>query len=203
MLDTYGLRDEDVLLFDNFYNELNARFKTEIVDDLDIPFEKFELFRSYHHVGHQQSVKINDNYGKSYLAIIQVEYTYIAGKGGSRKELEFQVWGFTLLPRHFGHVLIRPETYADKLIEIFTAIETDFPDDKAFSNKFYVLSEDKQQSGLLFNDKFRSLLKATSLKGFQLEVLGNVLAIGQQRTVASCDLKSIGDLVYEFANIPF
>jgi hypothetical protein len=117
--------------------------------------------------------------------------------------MEFQIWGFNCLAKDFGHVLIRRETYTDKIVEFFTPIEIDFADDKDFSNQFYVVSEDRQKGELLLSDKFRALLKATSLKGFQLEILGNVLAVGQKKTVASSDLKSVSELVYELANIHF
>jgi hypothetical protein len=46
----------------------------------------------------------------------------------------------------FGHVLIRPETFADKIIEIFNGIETDFAGHRKFSNMFYVISDNKEKT---------------------------------------------------------
>lgn len=201
MLSTFGLRDDEIALFNNFYKDVASNFKTEIVDDLNIPFQKFELFKHYHHIGHRQTLQINDNFGKAYLAIIQVEYTYTGTRGGSHTQLEFQVWGFAFLSKSFGHVYIRPETLTDKAIELFNPLELDFPDDKSFSKRFYVLSNDRLKTELLLDKNFRTALKSTTLEKFQLEISDKSVAIGENKNLANCNVKSLGNLLLNITNV--
>jgi hypothetical protein len=203
MLDTSGLRDEEIILFKDFYKEVTSNFRTEIIDDLDIPFKTFELFKGYRSIEHRQSLQINNSFGKAYLAIIQVEYNYIGSKGYSFSHLEFQVWGFASLSTDFGHLYIRPETFTDKIVEFFNHIEIDFPDDKIFSDRFYVLSKDRQKAEHLLGGNFRTALKETELKQFQLEILNTTLVLGENKTIANCDIKALGNLLLKVTDINF
>jgi len=59
-----------------------------------------------------------------------------------------------------GHVMLRPETLADKVNELFRRVELDFPGDRIFSRKHYVLAEDARAAERLLTQEARQTLNA-------------------------------------------
>ena len=59
-----------------------------------------------------------------------------------------------------GHVMLRPETLADKINEFFKRIEIDFPGDRLFSRKHYVLADDASSAERLLTLDVRRCLNA-------------------------------------------
>lgn len=57
-----------------------------------------------------------------------------------------------------GHVMLRPETLADKVNELFKRVELDFPGDRVFSRKHYVLAEDARAAERLLTPAVRESL---------------------------------------------
>lgn len=59
-----------------------------------------------------------------------------------------------------GHLMLRPETLADKVNEFFRRVELDFPGDRVFSRRHYVLAADEVAAERLLNAEVRSRLNA-------------------------------------------
>jgi len=59
-----------------------------------------------------------------------------------------------------GHIMLRPETLADKINELFKRVELDFPGDRLFSRKHYVLADDASSAERLLTLDVRRCLNA-------------------------------------------
>ena len=66
-----------------------------------------------------------------------------------------------------GHTLFKPETFEDKINELFNPVEIDFKQYKKFSRRYYVLSDNETKLRNWIGDEFVELLE--SLKGFSIE----------------------------------
>jgi hypothetical protein len=73
----------------------------------------------------------------------------------------------------YGHILIRPESLGDKLSEIFSRAEMDFPENNRFSSKYYVQSEKPETARSFFNNSRMSLIEQHD--GLFIEIMGNFL----------------------------
>src|SRR5689334_21965731 len=80
MLDTSTLNEEEKKLFQDFYSQVHQHFKTEVIDDIEIPLHKLALFGNYSHYAYQQTLKIKEGSENSYITIVQVEYSSLGGK---------------------------------------------------------------------------------------------------------------------------
>ncbi len=56
------------------------------------------------------------------------------------------------------HLMLRPETIADKINEWFKRVELDFPGDRVFSRQHYVLAEDVPSAERLLTQEIRTSL---------------------------------------------
>lgn len=54
--------------------------------------------------------------------------------------------GWTSLPDDFGALLIRPETWADTILDAIYPVEYDFPDHPEFSNLYYFLASSSEEA---------------------------------------------------------
>jgi len=79
--------------------------------------------------------------------------------------------------------LIRRETLADKLIELMHPVELDFPEDKPFSDTFYVLTNDHQKGVAAINRNFRNAVMDVRLDDFTIEIVDHTLIIGDRKPV--------------------
>ncbi|MCT4615499.1 MAG: hypothetical protein N4A49_11560 [Marinifilaceae bacterium] len=70
-----------------------------------------------------------------------------------------------------AHTLIRPETFEDKLRELFNREEIDFKEYKKFSRRYYVLSNNENRLRDWLNDEFVGCLQ--NLDGFSIEFLND------------------------------
>lgn len=203
MLNTFGLSKEEKILFNEFYDQISTKYSGHVVDDINIPLYKVELFKNYSHYAYQQALKIYEKFSQAYIGIIQVKYNYCVPKGGSRNVLEFQTWAWAYLPKKFGHLVIKRETFKDKLIELFQPLELDFPEDKKFSKKFYVLTKDPQKANELLNDKLRQELNDLRIDNFQMEVVDNFLIIGNNKSLGNDEVLDLANFVKRICDIHY
>lgn len=114
----------------------------------------------------------------AYLVLIVINSSY-PGTGRHRRRVhvtEYELVGLLRLDRHWGEVIIRPETLEDKIAEQLTSttIEVDFDFDKKFSRRYHVYASDEE--------KLRASISATMTnaignhRGLNVEASGhNVL----------------------------
>lgn len=92
-----------------------------------------------------------------------------------------QCWGTILLKQDFGHVLIRPETFLDKIHSLVADVQTNFLDDKEFNKKYYFVSDNKEKTEMQFTGSFRRLISEIELDEFIIEIVGERLIIGNEK----------------------
>lgn len=108
----------------------------------------------------------------------------------SIKNVDCELIGLTSINCDPGHVLIRPETFSDKLIELVNPIEIDFTEEKEFSSKYYVISDDEVQ--LRSNIDFKILRAINAYDDLNIEIRDKYLFA---RTLKPVHQKSIDTIV--------
>lgn len=96
---------------------------------------------------HFYSWEVKDRAGSFLLCLIQYDSLYM-GYGRGMTGLVFvdtsiYFLGQLHLKRDFGIALIRPETWEDKINEIFEPVEIDFGSHLVFSFRYFVVAEDR------------------------------------------------------------
>lgn len=190
-------------LITEFYNKIESNFPVEVVDEIDIPIEHLQSMSHYRHVALEQVIRILGRTEPAYIGPFQLQYTYSAGKAGTQTATDWQAWAFCWLPKDFGHLVIKEEGIKEKLMELLQPLEMNFPEDKEFCRKYYVLSKDPVKAEKLFNTKFRDTVKQIGLKGFQIEVYQDFLIIGNYKNLGNDDVITMARFVREVANIRY
>jgi hypothetical protein len=204
MLNTFGLREEEVLLFKYFYDFLSQKYGAEIVDELEIPFSQMELFRYYKSTEHRQSLKVNGKFGCAYFSILEIEYWHnVYRRDAPSSTLEYQIWGIVELQENFGHTVLRHETLEDKLEELFRPIEVKFPEDRVFNREFYILSKDEMKAHKFFNEKLRTQITDVEIDDLRLEVLNGTVMISDGKNIRGTDLSVFAKFITDIADIHF
>ncbi|MHB8205789.1 hypothetical protein [Mucilaginibacter sp.] len=90
---------------------------------------------------------------------------------------KYTVWAYINQTKDFGRVLIRHETFNDRLVALLHPCEMKFEDDKPFDHKFYVVTNDDPKAHLAMNWNFRNAVMDMS-DNMILETEGKSLIIG-------------------------
>jgi hypothetical protein len=141
------LKEVEINIIENIISQLKARTNIELLDpELDNEFisyiRKSLLMDSYHDLYTHTLVKMLDSEYDTKFMIAEVTYPTQTGKY-SHISIETQIIGFKRLDFNYGHIFIRPETFEDKLSEIFIKSEIDFKEFPKFSSKYYFLSDNE------------------------------------------------------------
>ena len=79
------------------------------------------------------------------LCLVQFETSYTTANqfgGSTHTNTSFYLYGQLKIKGNFGTVLIRPETFGDKITELFVKTEVDFELYPLFSYKYFVASDE-------------------------------------------------------------
>lgn len=157
------LSSEDIDLL----NELKKQHASDcapINDYRDIDFDYNEvirnsiLFESYERNEIFEVLEIKRQ--TSFTRMMLVNLTYINTKGKFRYRLhEVQLIGLKKLNQNYGHLFIRPETFEDKVLEIFTRQELDFKQFPTFSSKYFFLTNDEPNGRFFATDARLNLIE--------------------------------------------
>jgi hypothetical protein len=80
-------------------------------------------------------------------------------------------------------VIIRTETFVDKLKELLLPLELDFKEDKPFSKRFYVLTDDKDKAANAMTQPFRDAVMSIKETDFIIEIFEHTLIIGNRKPI--------------------
>ncbi len=177
---TDGLQQDDIELFLEVYEKLKTNYDATFNGDINVDFDKSALLKKYERYDIREVIQLAEGV---FIVIMEVFYKYLGAKGGEHNGHHFQAWGLTTMARDFGHVLIKRETLTEKLFELIKPVELDFPDDKAFSKKFYVLATNKEKATNAFTSPFRDLLLNLTIRDFSLEIVGNTLIFSNDKSL--------------------
>ncbi|MFI5162449.1 MAG: hypothetical protein ACHQHN_14305 [Sphingobacteriales bacterium] len=194
--DTVGLASNQIDLYQETYETLKANFHLELTGHIDFHLPDFEVFRTRSDVRLIGSFVIKNARTDCYILFVEVHdqlrskskyipATYDATTA-SYDVKEYHMWALAYLKKDFGRVLIRPETLADKLIELVHPVELDFDEDKAFSDTWYVLTNDRWKAEAAMNRDFRNAVMDVRHDHVIIEIVDHTLIIGHN-TPASPD----------------
>lgn len=185
--DTAGLSSETIDTFDDTYKLLKSRFRVEHTGNIDFHLENFEVFSACGNVNIRGSYVLKNALSDCYMLFVEIHNVV---KGGSARSsslydsYQYQSWALAYLKKDFGRVLIRPETLIDKIIELVHPVELDFDDDKAFSDTFYVLTNDRQKAGSAMDRKFRNVVMDVRETDLVIEIINHTLIIGNHKSIS-------------------
>jgi hypothetical protein len=184
--DTVGLTSDQIDIFQETYDALKARFRMEATGEINFHLPDFEVFRGNTEINLKGSFVIKNSRTDCYILFVEIydvkrrgtKYPHTAGY------YEYHTWALAYLKKDFGRVLIRPETLADKLIELVHPVELDFEDDKAFSDTFYVLVNDRWKADIAMDRNFRNVVMDMRHEDVLIEIIDHTLIIGHNRPVS-------------------
>ena len=184
LFDTVGLTSETIDLFHDTFTTLQEKFDIQPTGDIDFHLQDLEVFRNYQDVVTRGSFVIKNWRSDCYILFIEVAYSNpSASRLGDIHYREYQTWALAYLKHDFGRVLIRKETLADKIIELVHPVEIDFPEDKAFSDTFYVVANDHLKVVANMNRDFRNSVMDVRHDDFIIEISDHTLIIGDRKPV--------------------
>lgn len=184
-IDNRGLNDTDAARLQAVYDVLRAEFNIQRTGDIDFHLEEFDLFKNHHHVSVRSSYVIKNDCSDCYILFIESNTTKAAGKGKLTTLNEHQVWGLAYLKQDFGRVKIRTETLVDKIGELLHPIELDFKEDKAFSDTFFVLVNDRDKAVAAIDRHFRNAVMDIRGEDFTIEIVNHTLVIGSRKPITA------------------
>ncbi len=181
---TYDMSEDEAQNQFDIYTTLKNTYNAEIDPDFSINIRDFDLFNTDELNSHGAVFRITQNSRPFYLDLIEVLYRTDGRRYSPGIHTEYQTWGFINLKNNFGHILIKQETLLDKIHDMINPIDLDFEDDKEFSKKFLVVTNDKLKAQMQMTQNFRNCVKQIQLKEFFIEIVENKLIIGDKKVAS-------------------
>jgi hypothetical protein len=176
--DLVNLCADDVQELEDTYKALKAKFDISISSDNEFHIKQFELLNTNPDITIGGSLLINTPTNNCHLAFLKIHNSYYSIKGANRSDYyQYQAWAFINSKSDFGRVLIRHETFNDRIIGLIHPCELEFKDDKPFDHKFYVVANDEQKALLAMNFNFRNVVMDMSDE-MMMETVGHTIIIG-------------------------
>jgi len=200
--DTVGLNSDQIDLFLDTYKALKNRFSIDLTGNIDFQLSGFEVFRDCLNVNIKGSFTIKN--GRSDCYMLFTETNKLVKKNArlpeTSNDTEYQVWALAYLKKDFGRVLIRPETLVDKIIELVHPVELDFEEDKAFSDTYYVLVNDRWKADMAMDRNFRNVAMDIRHEDVLIEILDHTLIIGYGKPISPETAMNLADFVVRLCN---
>jgi len=207
--DTVGLDADEVDALDDVYKAITAKFSISPESEADPQIHKFDLINcnedSYHHsdISLGGVLKINHTAHECCLVFIKIRYytTNRASRGEGLDDYRYKAWGYVNLKKDFGRVLIRRETFTDKVLSIIHPVELEFEDDKAFSRKFYVVANDPDKAFAAMNFDFRNVIMDIKNENMIIEIVNNTLIIGNNYWLDTDEIVYTAEIAAKIASL--
>jgi hypothetical protein len=105
-------------------------------EKIKVMLEDFDSLKG-HEVEHLINVLKVARSNQSFdLIIVGLDFSGQRSSQGMSKVIEYEMLALISIKKDLGKVFISPESFIDKVSEFFNPIEIDFPEDKAFSDKY-------------------------------------------------------------------
>jgi hypothetical protein len=193
---SHGLHHTEVPAAAAAYRQLKRTYNFDFDYDYDIDFCEFHCFARNIASYCSPVWTINNNGYTSHLC-----FTSVSSGTGSGRSADLQVWGVVKLKKNYGHLLIKNETLLDKVHDLIKPIDIDFKEDKTFSKRFLVVSNDEMQARLLLNDSFRMHVSNLQTKEISIEIKGYDLIIGNEKGIEVSTATDIVRFIHAVAGI--
>jgi hypothetical protein len=202
LFDTTSLTSTEVEAFEATTKALKERFRIEVPGFIDFQLEQFEVLNHHKAVNVRDTFAIKNPCGNSYLLFVDMDTEHATDtKAHKTYYTEYQPWALAYLKRDFGRVVIRTETIIDKIREIIFPIELDFKEDKPYSNRYYVLTDDKYKAEQAITQQFRDAMMAIKETDFVVEIYEHTLIIGNRKPITPQHSLYLADFVARLAEL--
>lgn len=199
--DTTDLTSVDIQAFDATCNHLRENYRVEVPGYIDFNLEQFEIFNHYSGLNTRDAYAIKHTGADSYMLFLEMQPNAKTTKAELKHHHQYQPWALTYLKHNFGRVFIRTETLLDKIREMVFPIELDFKEDKPFSDRFYVLTDDKEKAHAGMTQQFRDAMMLIKETDFVVEIFEHTLIIGNRKPVAPEHSCYLAEFVSRLAEI--
>jgi len=192
--DTTALDAAETERLNQAYQAVKEKFLIQPTGYIDFRLEDFELCRQYLGVSVRNSFVLKHPGNDAYMLFVDTD----PKPGIKTSEVihnRHQVWGLAYLKKDFGRVMIRPETIADKLMELVHPIELDFKEDKAFSDTFYVLVDDHYKAVNAIDRNFRNAVMDVRETDMIIEIVNHTLLIVNRHPADAAKALHIAEFV--------
>lgn len=174
------------------FEKLNISEENKLIKRLS----QFSTLNEYDKISLIDAYKFYNLQNNSNLALLTFNYHDVTiGNHGPRvtKNIYCELIGLTSINYNIGHVLIKPETVIEKLIELVNPIEIDFKENKEFSSKYYVLANDEKK--LRENIDLNLLEHINKHKELYIEIINGIILIRTLKPVDSNSIKTVVELI--------
>ena len=171
----------DNIIIDNLSAILtNCQFRRLIKseeENINKIISRFDSLNNYSLVVLSEAVEVKKNQNISFLSLLCITYSYkeVKSPQNERGFSEYELIGIAMLKKDYGRVLFRPETIADKIMDLFLNTDIDFDFDKVFSEKYYVVANDETKVRNCISKSFLETVRCFS--GLEIEIDGNILMV--------------------------
>jgi hypothetical protein len=176
--DTIDTDADDIQALEDIYASLKEKFSVGLPIEIDIQLNQFEVFSNYRGASIGGILLINHPEAGCYLLFVKVPTHIQNGRGPSINYYKYQVWAYATLRNDFGRVIIKRETFIDRLLNAIHPVELKFEGDLTFNKNFNVVANNKQKATDAMTPNFRNAIKDIKLKDFIIEIIDTSLLIG-------------------------
>jgi hypothetical protein len=196
-----GLVAADVQTLEETYDALRKEYNAGLPCNVELPLDKFDLFINNPAINVGGILPIAHPAGNCYIVFIRahIYFNPRRGAGEIQDYYKYQVWGYIRSRKDCGRVLIRRETFADKLVGLLHPVELEFEDDKAFSHKFYVVTNDRDKALLSMGWNFRNAIMDIQDERMVIEIADNMLVIGNNQWLDKEDAIYLAEVASKLA----
>lgn len=197
---------EDKQIIANCLEVLSAEYSLDKIpkhqeERIQNDLSRFDTLKEYQQVFIHDGIELKKDQNKSLLvtlsinSIVEVKHQHHI----VRENLtEFEFVGLVTLKKDYGRVYIRPETMADKFIELIKPAEVDFDIDKAFSRNYFVLTNDERKLRQQVTADFLSAINKH--KGLEIEIDRNTLMVRLRQRVSLKAAQTISEFLTDINN---
>jgi hypothetical protein len=183
--DTTSLDADDMQALEASYNAIKENFKVGLTNDDVIKLKEFDVFSSYPDATIGGTLLINHPESGCYLTYVKVNTTIKTGRGpgAAISYYKYQLWASAILRNDFGRVIIRRETFVDRILNLVHPVELHFKDDPTFNSRFYVVANDREKATQAMTNNFRAAITNIQLDDFIIEIANSTLIIGSAQLI--------------------
>ena len=194
--DTINIDANEVDTLNEVYLAIKTKFDIALTDVIDKELKYFDLFNNVNlNVSVGAAFLISAKASNCYLAFIKRQYKFVGPRDhGGPNYCKYEVWGFITSKKDYGRVLIRRETFTDKILGLVHPVELKFEDDKAFNEKYYVVTNDDEKAALAISRNFRSVMTDINDNDIVIEIINHSLMIRSHVSLNPEDVVYLAEL---------
>jgi hypothetical protein len=147
------------------------------VEQIETILFRFDSLNNYSQVVLCEAIEIQKNQQNSFLLLLSMTFTFksIKSPHNETRFSEYELFGVAMLKKDYGRVLIRPETFTDKIQNLFVSTDIDFDDNMDFSRKYYVVANDETKVRRYISNSFLETVRG--FNDLEIELDGNILMV--------------------------